>query len=86
MRAPHFNSCRDIDDLVYLIKSKLPECSISGLEMVYNALPGIGSGYRLNETVTEAATRYNEAVAAAAGVEQAAGAEQAAEVEQAAPA
>ncbi|GAX80873.1 hypothetical protein CEUSTIGMA_g8308.t1 [Chlamydomonas eustigma] len=55
---------RDVDDLVYSIKLKLNECSLSGLEMVYNALPSIGSsGHRLNETVTEAANKYNELLA-----------------------
>eukprot|EP00955_Chlamydomonas_euryale_P072229 361329-Chlamydomonas_euryale.AAC.4 len=54
---------REIDDLVFLIKSKLEECNITSLEMVYNALPGLGSGYRLNETVTEAANRYNDLLA-----------------------
>ena len=48
---------RNIDDLVYTLKLKLPDCTVSGLEMVYNALPSLGSGYRLNETVTEAANR-----------------------------
>ncbi len=27
----------------------LPQCSLVGLEMVYNALPKLGEGYRLKE-------------------------------------
>ena len=49
---------REVDDLVYTLKQKLGECSLSGLEMIYNALPSLGTGYRLNETVTEAATKW----------------------------
>jgi|LauGreStaDraftv2_3_1035109.scaffolds.fasta_scaffold343205_2 hypothetical protein len=48
---------REVDDLVFSLKQKLGGCTLSGLEMIYNALPSIGSGYRLNETVTEAANR-----------------------------
>lgn len=55
--------CREIDDMVFLIKSRLGDCSLASLEMVYNALPGLGNGYRLNETVTEAANRYNDLLA-----------------------
>eukprot|EP00195_Chlamydomonas_chlamydogama_P017840 CAMPEP_0202894980 /NCGR_PEP_ID=MMETSP1392-20130828/4258_1 /ASSEMBLY_ACC=CAM_ASM_000868 /TAXON_ID=225041 /ORGANISM="Chlamydomonas chlamydogama, Strain SAG 11-48b" /LENGTH=659 /DNA_ID=CAMNT_0049579841 /DNA_START=154 /DNA_END=2133 /DNA_ORIENTATION=- len=51
------------DDLVIAAKKLLPTCSLMGLEMLYNALPQLGSGYRLNETVAEAATRYNDLLA-----------------------
>ncbi|KAG1679445.1 hypothetical protein FOA52_007737 [Chlamydomonas sp. UWO 241] len=54
---------KEVDDLVYVIKGKIAECSLSGAEMVYNALPSLGSGYRLNETVAEAANRYNDLLA-----------------------
>lgn len=41
--------CRWLDDVVIYVKNMLPNCSLVGLEMVYNALPLLGSGYRLNE-------------------------------------
>jgi hypothetical protein len=41
--------CRWLDDVVIYVKNILPNCSLVGLEMVYNALPLLGSGYRLNE-------------------------------------
>ncbi len=34
--------------LIYL-KDNLPSASLNALELVYNALPKLGSGYRLNE-------------------------------------
>ena len=52
---------REIDDLVFTMKGKLDSCTLSGLEMVYNALPLLGSGYRLNETVQEAGTKWAQA-------------------------
>lgn len=35
--------------LVWLKRDGLATCTLSGLESVYNALPLLGSGYRLNE-------------------------------------
>lgn len=61
---------KEIDDFVYTLKQRLHECNLSSLELVYNALPSLGSGYRLNETVTEAANRYNDMAAQAAAAEQ----------------
>lgn len=53
-----------LDDMVIEMKTMLPEYSVLGLEMVYNGLPLLGSGFRLNEFLTDAANRYNELVAA----------------------
>lgn len=35
--------------MVIEVKKMMPEFSILGLEMVYNGLPMLGSGYRLSE-------------------------------------
>jgi hypothetical protein len=35
--------------MVIEMKTMLPAYSVLGLEMVYNGLPLLGSGYRLNE-------------------------------------
>eukprot|EP00197_Chlamydomonas_leiostraca_P004708 CAMPEP_0202868452 /NCGR_PEP_ID=MMETSP1391-20130828/10885_1 /ASSEMBLY_ACC=CAM_ASM_000867 /TAXON_ID=1034604 /ORGANISM="Chlamydomonas leiostraca, Strain SAG 11-49" /LENGTH=594 /DNA_ID=CAMNT_0049548627 /DNA_START=137 /DNA_END=1921 /DNA_ORIENTATION=+ len=53
---------RWLDEQVIYLKGALPSASLAGLEAVYNALPLLGSGYRLNEVVTDAANRYNAAV------------------------
>eukprot|EP00199_Chlamydomonas_sp_CCMP681_P001324 CAMPEP_0119107956 /NCGR_PEP_ID=MMETSP1180-20130426/12616_1 /TAXON_ID=3052 ORGANISM="Chlamydomonas cf sp, Strain CCMP681" /NCGR_SAMPLE_ID=MMETSP1180 /ASSEMBLY_ACC=CAM_ASM_000741 /LENGTH=606 /DNA_ID=CAMNT_0007093509 /DNA_START=71 /DNA_END=1894 /DNA_ORIENTATION=+ len=63
---------RWLDDVVIKIKAELPLCTVSSLEMVYNGLPMLGSGYRLNEVVTDAANRYNAAMAGMAPPELAA--------------
>ena len=48
---------RFTDNLVIAFKEKLDTCTLSGLEMVYTALPMLGSGFRLSEVVTSAANR-----------------------------
>jgi tartrate dehydratase alpha subunit/fumarate hydratase class I-like protein len=53
-----------MDEFLIAIKQKLPTCSATGLNNIISALPAMGSGYRLNEVVREAVSRYDALMSA----------------------
>ncbi len=56
---------RWLDDVLIWLKVALPTCSVQALELVYNALPFLGTGFRLNEV--RLARRRRRAMQAAPG-------------------
>lgn len=58
-------TCSDrlMDDFLITLKAKLPTCSATGLNNIIAALPAMGSGYRLDQVVKEAVSRYDALMA-----------------------